>query len=83
MNLEQNLAWRNPEDIVEIAFQRASVVMMNEAHSGLKRCIRTREIVKRILVVGQAGVRHLALEALHPKFAEQGNHTRTIPVMCR
>jgi hypothetical protein len=34
MHPEQKLTWRSPEEIVEIAFQRACVVMMNEAHSG-------------------------------------------------
>lgn len=72
--------WRSPEEIVEVAFQRSSVVMMNEAHSGLQRCIRTREIGQRILPVAhQAGVRHLAMEALNPAFAEQGNQSRVVP----
>lgn len=71
--------WRSPEEIVEIAFQRASVVMMNEAHSDWKRCIRTREIGKRILPVAhQAGARHLAMEALFSQFAEECNKTRRL-----
>ena len=79
MQPEQKLLWRSPEEIVEIGFQRASVVMMNEAHDGLKRCIRTRQIGQRILPVAhQAGVRHLAMEALFPLFAEQANRTRRI-----
>ena len=53
--------------------------MMNEAHSGLQRCIRTRQIGKQILPVAhQAGVRHLAIEALFPAFAEHGNRTRQL-----
>lgn len=80
MDLEGKLIWRSPEEIVEIAFQRASVVMMNEAHNGLKRCIRTRQIGRRILPVAhQVGVRHLAMEALNPTFAEQGNWSRVVP----
>lgn len=80
MQPEQKLVWRSPEEIVEIAFQRSSVVMMNEAHSGMKRCIRTREIGQRILPVAhQAGVRHLAMEALNARFAEQSNHSRIVP----
>lgn len=64
---------------MEIAFQRATVVMMNEAHSGSKRCIRTRQIGQRILPVAhQAGVRHLAMEALFQLFAEQSNSTRRL-----
>ena len=79
MQAQEKLIWRSPEKIVEIAFQRAPVVMMNEAHSGLKRCIRTRQIGKRILPVAhQAGVRHLAMEALFPAFVEYGNRTRQI-----
>src|SRR5215207_2664760 len=71
--------WRSPEEIVAIGFQRSQIVMMNEAHSGLKRCIRTRQIGKRILPVAhQAGVRHIAMEALFPAFAEHGNRTRQL-----
>ena len=77
---EHKLIWRSPEEIVEIGFQRSQVVMMNEAHSELKRCIRTRQIGKRVLPVAhQAGVRHLAMEVLFPWFAEQCNVARRIP----
>ena len=80
MQRESNQIWRNPEEIVEIAFRRAPIVMMNEAHSGMKRCIRTRKIGQRILPVAhQAGVRQLAMEALNPTFAEHGNQMRVIP----
>lgn len=52
---------------------------MNEAHSGLQRCVRTRQIGRRILPVAhQAGVGHLAMEALNPAFAEQGNQSRVV-----
>jgi hypothetical protein len=79
MQPERKLIWRSPEEIVEIGFQRSSVVMINEAHSGFLRCIRTRKIGKRILPVAhQAGVRHLAMEALFPQFAEQSNTTRLL-----
>ena len=79
MQSDQKLTWRSPEEIVEIGFQRASVVMMNEAHSSFQRCIRTRQIGKRILPVAhQAGVRHLAMEALFPQFAEESNRTRLL-----
>lgn len=80
MQPDHKLTWRSPEEIVEIAFQRAQVVMMNEAHSGLKRCIRTRQIGQRILPVAhQAGIRHLAMEALNPTFAEHSNRIRVVP----
>lgn len=79
MRAQEKLIWRSPEEIVEIAFQRAPVVMMNEAHSERKRCIRTRQIGKRVLPVAhQAGVRHLAMEALFPAFVEYGNRTRQL-----
>src|SRR6266508_2827553 len=82
MQSQQKTVWRSPEEIVEIGFQRASVVMMNEAHSGLKRCIRTRQIGQRILPVAhQAGVRHLAMEALSlPLIADRCNNSRSAPV---
>jgi hypothetical protein len=79
MQSDQKLTWRSPEEIVEIGFQRAPVVMMNEAHSGWKRCIRTRQIGKRILSVAhKAGVRYLAMEALFPDFANFSNQTRQL-----
>ena len=38
---------------------------MNEAHSGLARCLRTRELGRELLPIAHArGVRHLAMEAL-------------------
>jgi hypothetical protein len=54
---------------------------MNEAHNGVRRCIRTRQIGRRILPVAhRAGVRHLAMEALFPPlFAEKCNVTRRVP----
>lgn len=74
--------WRSPEELVAIGFQRSSVVMMNEAHSGLQRCVRTREVGRRILPAAhQAGVRHVAMEALWPYvFAEEAIRTRQVPV---
>jgi hypothetical protein len=78
--MKPTVIWRSPEEIVEIAIERASVVMMNEAHNGWKRCIRTRQIGQRVLPVAhQAGVRHLAMEALFPTFADQSNRTRVPP----
>jgi len=80
MQQNRKAIWRSPEEVVEIGYQRSPVVMMNEAHSDMKRCIRTRQIGKRILPVAhQAGVRHLAMEALFPWFAEQCNDTRHLP----
>jgi hypothetical protein len=57
--------FRTPEELLAIGFSRSRVVMMNEAHSGMKRCVRTREIGKRLLPAADAaGVRHMAMEAL-------------------
>lgn len=75
--------WRSPEELVAIGFQRSSVVMMNEAHSGFQRCVRTREIGRRTLPAAhQAGVRHLAMEALSPySFADEANKARRVPAV--
>jgi hypothetical protein len=56
--------------------------MMNEAHDGLRRCIRTRRVGQRVLPAAhQAGVRYLAMEALTPAFAHAANATRTAPAV--
>jgi hypothetical protein len=63
---------RTPEELLSIGFSRSRVVMMNEAHSRMKRCIRTREIGRRILPVAhEVGVRHLAMEALYGPYLTQ------------
>lgn len=81
MQAQDKQVWRSPEEIVEIGFQRSRVVMMNEAHDGFTRCIRTRQIGQRILPTAhRLGVRHLAMEALHAKFAEMCNETRHVPL---
>jgi hypothetical protein len=41
--------WCSVEQLVRWAFAHAPVVMANEAHSGLARCVRTREVGVRIL----------------------------------
>ena len=35
--------WCSVEELVQWGFGHAPVVMANEAHNGLARCIRTRE----------------------------------------
>jgi hypothetical protein len=56
---------RTPEELLAIGFSRSRVVMMNEAHHMMQRCVRTREIGLRILPGAHAaGVRHMAMEAL-------------------
>lgn len=73
--------WRSPSELVEIGFTRSRVVMMmNEAHSGLRRSVRTRIVGKSILPAAhEAGVRHLAMEALRPAFAAAANENRVAP----
>jgi hypothetical protein len=72
--------WRTPEELLEIGLRRSRVVMINEAHDGLKRCIRTRQIGRRILPIAHAaGVRHLAMEALSFFFVDEANRTRQLP----
>lgn len=57
--------WCSVEELTRWGFAQAPVVMANEAHSGLARCVRTRDIgVRMIGAAHQAGVRRLAMEAL-------------------
>jgi hypothetical protein len=57
--------WRSVEELIGWGFGHAPVVMANEAHNGLARCIRTREMgVRMIRAAHEAGVRRLAMEAL-------------------
>ena len=54
--------------------------MLNEAHDGLKRCVRTRQLGRQLLPSAHAmGARHLAMEALQPGDAEAANTTRRPP----
>jgi len=57
--------WMSVEDLVEHGFGRSMVVMANEAHDGMRRCVRTREVGVRIVhAAHEVGVRRLAMEAL-------------------
>jgi hypothetical protein len=57
--------WHPVEDVIAWGFTQAPVVMANEAHDGLTRCVRTREVgVRMIRAAHEAGVRRLAMEAL-------------------
>jgi hypothetical protein len=57
--------WRSVEELIGWGFAHAPVVMANEAHNGLARCVRTREVgVRMIGAAHEAGVRRLAMEAL-------------------
>jgi hypothetical protein len=57
--------WCSVEELVRWGFGHAPVVMANEAHDGLTRCVRTRETgIRMIRAAHEAGVRRLAMEAL-------------------
>jgi hypothetical protein len=45
---EEWTAWLDPADVGGEGFGRSRVLMMNEAHNGLARRIRTREIGRRL-----------------------------------
>jgi hypothetical protein len=61
-----------PEELLAIGFGRSRVVMVNEAHDGMSRCVRTREIGRRLLPAAHAaGVRHFAMEALYGPYPTQ------------
>ena len=79
MDNSQAHPWRSVEELVEIGFQRSRVVMMNEAHAGDLRCIRTRVIGQRILPTAhKLGVRNIAMEALDLPTSEEANRTRRL-----
>jgi len=72
--------WCSVEELTKWGFTCSSVVMANEAHSGLSRCIHTREIGVRIVQAAhQAGVRRLAMEALPWPATDSPGPIRDIP----
>jgi len=72
--------WRPVEDLIRWGFGQAPVVMANEAHSGLTRCVRTREMgVRMIQAAHEAGVRRLAMEALPWPAKDTPGPIRAIP----
>jgi hypothetical protein len=57
--------WCSAEELVRWGFAQAPVVVANEAHNGLARCERTREVgVRMVRAAHETGVRRLAMEAL-------------------
>jgi len=53
--------WQPVEELTRWGFAQAPVVMANEAHSGLRRCVRTRQVGARMVrAAHEAGVRRLA-----------------------
>lgn len=74
--------WRSAEELIGWGFAHAPVVMANEAHSGLARCIRTREVgVRMIQAAHDAGVRRLAMEALPWPAEDTPGPIRAIPAI--
>ena len=72
--------WCSVEELVRLGFGRAPVVMANEAHNGLARCIRTRETgIRMIRAAHEAGVRRLAMEALPWPARDVPGPIRAIP----
>jgi hypothetical protein len=65
------ITWLTPEQLFREGFRRSRVVMINEAQSDGRRCVRNRRIGRRILPVAWAGgARLLAMEALGPPDGE-------------
>jgi hypothetical protein len=72
--------WRPVEELIQWGFAHAPVVMANEAHSGLARCVRTREVGGRMIrAAHEAGVRRLAMEALTWPSQDTPGPIRAIP----
>jgi hypothetical protein len=72
--------WVSVEDLVERGFDRSSVVMANEAHDGMRRCVRTREVgVRMVKAAHDAGVRRLAMEALPWPIKDVAGPIRELP----
>jgi len=72
--------WCSVEELTRLGFARSSVVMANEAHNGLARCVRTREVgVRMIHAAHQVGVRRLAMEALPSSANDAPEPIRDIP----
>jgi hypothetical protein len=65
---------------VRIGFERSRLVIVNECHDRDRHCPRTRAVGRRILPVAhEAGVRHLAMEALYAPFVREANRSRKLP----
>jgi len=72
--------WCSVEELTRWGFTHAPVVMANEAHSGLQRCIRTRQVgIRMVRAAHEAGVRRLAMEALPWRPADEPGPIREIP----
>ncbi len=83
MNHPSVIHWHTVDEIITIGFQRSRIVMMNEAHDGYTRCIRTRRVGQQLLSAAHtAGARYLAMEALNaevPELIAEIHQTRQLP----
>jgi hypothetical protein len=71
--------WCSVEDLSAVAFDRARIVMVNEAHNGFSRCPRTRQVGRRVIAAAHAaGCRTLAMEAL-PNFDGPAEFVSRLP----
>lgn len=74
------ICWRSPEELLDIAVEHSRLVLVNEAHNGMLRSVRTRQVGLRMIDRAHvAGVRHLAIEALQPHDAGIANQSRRLP----
>ena len=72
--------WCSVEELTRFGFAQSPVVMANEAHSGMTRCVRTRDVGVRIIQAAhEAGVRRLAMEALPAPANDSPEPIREIP----
>jgi hypothetical protein len=72
--------WCSVEELTQWGFAHAPVLMANEAHNGLKRCIRTRQVgIRMVRAAHEAGVRRLAMEALPWRLGDEPGPIREIP----
>src|SRR4029453_4583096 len=74
------VAWRTPQELVQEGFRRGRVVMLNEAHDGLTRCVRTRRVGRQVLPTAPAmGGRARALGGRRPGRPGAPNTPRRAP----
>ena len=61
--------WCPVEDLVRWAFAHAPVVMANEAHSGLARCVLTRDVGVRMIQAAHGGTAGILRNQAPPPLA--------------
>jgi hypothetical protein len=74
--------WCPVEELIRWGFAHAPVLMANEAHSGLKRSVRTRQVgIRMVRAAHETGVRRLAMEALPWRPGDEPGPIREIPAI--